>query len=356
MIILLILATLVSTIIYLFNKEITTEEFLKMTFVTILSVLMVYGISIIPFPNDIMYKSGRLISTVYHPYFVEEYTVIHTVSNGKTTYTYTTTEYAKHQPYYTKHDTLGRTWTISKREHEIIKKDFHAKQRISRPNKCTHGGRFYKGDPYLYTYRNDSNTYNFPTNQIVSWHNPIKNKQTLFYNKTKEVKTRYPLPLSDFKTSRYNPKYKAGFTMKDWDILNTKVYETKGVNLVFVKVEDMNQALNLQRYWLNGKENDIVICVVGDNKKPEMVKTFGWVKSNRVLTELDAYILENGITKNNFSEIYNIINKYYEPYDFKNFSYLDYIPKYTIFVALLVAIGVSVFMYNIYANNYDRRR
>ena len=144
--------------------------------------------------------------------------------------------------------------------------------------------------------------------------------------------------------------------MKDWDILNTKVYETKGVNLVFVKVENMNQALNLQRYWLNGKENDIVICVVGDNKKPEMVKTFGWVKGNRVLTELDTYILENGITKSNFSEIYNIINKYYEPYDFKNFSYLDYIPKYTIFIALLVAIGVSVFMYNIYANNYDRRR
>ena len=98
MILLILIAALVSSIIYVLNKEITTKEYIIMLISTISGVLLVWGIFSLPIANDKMFQSGAIWQTTYHPYFVEEYKQPHTMctSSGKSTVctTYYTTERA----------------------------------------------------------------------------------------------------------------------------------------------------------------------------------------------------------------------------------------------------------------------
>ena len=359
MFLLILTASAISIYIYVNNKAITKREFLIMTGAIIVAVLAVYGLTVIPFPNDVYFESGRLVETVYHPYFVEEYEEEHERCTGsgddERCTTYYTTEYAKHQPYWEVKDSLGDDWHVTEKFYNTVKKDFGNKVTVTRPDKCTRGGEFYSGDPYLYTYKNVTNTYNYPTNKTVLWHNPIKNKKSLFLSKT-DFKMKYPASKDHYHSERLIGREGIDFTEKDWEILNTKVFEVSGANLILLKLQDSESAKKLADAWQEGSKNDLVICVVGDYSKPEFVKVFGHTKSALVKHQLQSYILDNGVKKANFAEIKDIIEKYYEPFDFKKFNYLKEPPSVSTFIlAFIVASLVGFFCYKKFSNNSETK-
>ena len=355
MLLVILLTSLICCIIYVLNVEISTREFLLTILAIFLSVGIVYGVSLIPFHNDKYFESGRLIQTQYYPYFVEQYQQAHTVtvSNGKTTttYTYYTTEYAKHQPHWEVKDSLGKEWGVSKKFHNKIKNDFGNKCKITKPYKCTHGGHVHKGDPYVYNYDNNTNTYKYPTNHIKTWHNPIKGKSSLFNNKV-DLNIKYPKHISVYKTNRKLAK--TDITDKEWEILNTKIYEKVKANLILVEMKDSKEFSKLEDLWLNGKFNDLVICFVGDYKNPTNVKVFGWSDSSLVKVKLEQHILENGIQQSSLEELQQIIIKNYKPYDLSKFNYLTNPPSLlTIIIALIVSLVVGGICIHVFSCNAE---
>ena len=353
MIFLIVMATIVAAIIYVVNIEISTKEFLLMAAAMVVACLAIYGIASIPFPNDDYFESGKLIATAYHPYFVERYQMPHTVCHpcGKSTccHTYYTTEYAKHQPYWSVLDSLEREWEVPHPFHNEVKTEFGNRKITTRPNKCTHGGVFHSGDPYLYVYKNETNSYKYPTNQISRWYNPIKRgKSTIFKAKT-EYKRDYPQHIDNYSTTRV--EVADGINRHDWDVLNTKVFEKKGVSLSLIKVGTTEEAKKVEDVWIKGKKNDLVICVKGSYKKPEFVKVFGWSKSSFVRYMLEQDILQEGV---NLEEIERIVVKYYEPYDWNRFGYLTIKPPFWVFIiALIFVCVIGRIMYVDFSNNWE---
>lgn len=358
MIALIILSTFIICILYIIDKEISTRELCVFITIIVLINSLLYLTSIIPIHNDTNFVSGRLNSTVFHPYFVEKYQQPHTICTpcGKSTccHTYYTTEYAKHKPYWVVKDTLGRDWNVSENFHNLVKNDFGNNKITTKPNKCTHGGHFYKGDPYLYTYNNETNTYNYPVNKIEHWYNPLKGKTSIF-NTDSDFTLPYPKSFDVYTTTRNMTDF-TDITRKQWDIFNTRLYEINKTNSILIKLENIEQANKLEKSWLNGKINDIVICFIGDYKSPEHVKVFGWFKSSYLKYTLETYILDNGIQNKTLDGIIEIIRKDYEPYDMKKFNYLTKpISIWYLILAAVLDTIVLILLGNIFRNNYETK-
>ena len=325
---------------------------------TSMGVLLVWALSMLPIPNDIKFESGYINQTVYHPYFVEQYQQPHTMctSTGKSTVctTYYTTEKARHYEYWTVADTLNNEWKVTRDYHNKIKQDFGNKVSVSKPNKCTHGGKIVSGDPNLYTYWNVTRTYDYPTNDIVRWHNPLKQKRNTFKKNT-NYKKQYPKSVTYEQSNRLINE--DTITKKDWDKLNSILYEqAQGVNVILVKVSNAEEAKQLEDAWINGKQNDLIICVKGSYNNPEFVKVFGWSKYAIVKRKLETHILDNGITKDNLPEIIEIIKKEYQPYNFNKFKYIVLAPSiWVILLAFIVAFVIGKLCYNEFSTNWDRK-
>lgn len=355
MLFLLLVIVAVSTIIYVKDIEISTSEFFKMVGAMALGVLFIYGVGHIPFPNDLFFRSGRILETSYHPYFVEQYQMAHTVchscgKNCTSCHTYYTTEYAKHQPYYSVKDTLDNEWKVNLSFHNEVKNEYGNVLTTTKPNKCTHGGHFYKGDPYLYSYFNETNSFKYPTNKLDKWHNPLKNSVSLFKSNSK-IKRDYPHSINLRMTDRMQEA--DGYTRYGWDILNTKVYEKTKANLILVKVANSEEAKELENYWISGKQNDLVITVVGSYKQPDYVKVFGWSKSSLVKHQLEQSILQYGV---DYNKIEHIVVSNYVMYDWTQFNYLTEKPSPLVFIlALIYSIIVGILCYKEFSTNWESK-
>ena len=358
MILLILIFSGIICSIYMMYEQISTREFIIWLISSILAILIIYLFALLPFNNDTYFQSGRITATIYHPFFVEKYLQSHTYCTpcGKSTccHTYYTTEYAKHSEYWSTIDTLGRHWEISKNLHNEIKLEYGNKRITTKPNKCTHGGIVYKGDPYLYTYYNETNSYKYPTNKIVSWYNRIKATQNIFNNKT-NYKKEYPKSINIYSTNRLLTKG-TDITEHDWDILNTKIYERSRANIILTKVNNMDEAKQLENAWLNGRKNDIIISYVGNYKNPEYVKVFGWTKSSLIKHKLESFILKHGIQKSSLKGIEHIIISNYEPYDFSKFNYLSTPPSIGVFItALILTLSIAGGLGFIFMRNYESK-
>lgn len=357
MIFLILTATLVACIFYISSEEISTREFFLLLGALIIPVIIIFAISKAPFPNDKYFQSGKLIQTQFHPFFVEQYQQPHTIchSCGKSTccHTYYTTEYAKHQPYWSVKDSFDREWKISESEHYKMKYIFGNRKITTKPNKCTHGGHVHKGDPYLYTYNNETNSYEYPVNKMSLWFNPLKNSVSLFKSKT-DYKMNYPKSLSNYLTNRLQGK--TNISAKDWEIFNTKVYERTLANVIAIQLNTNEDANKLEDAWISGKQNDLIIVYTGDYKQPTFVKVFGWTKSSLVKYSLEQHILENGLQSSSLDEMLCIIVKYYEKYDFKKFNYLTTQPPlWAYIVTVIVSILIGFFLLEKFMNNYETK-
>lgn len=356
---LIILTTIICFIAYLWDKELTLFEFIKTVAITNTTVLIIYTIALIPFNNDKYFASGRLVETVYHPPFIEQYQQAHTrcTGSGKTEhcYTYYTTEYDHHRPYWTVRDSLNQKWGVESLFHSQVKSYFGNNKITTRPNKCTHGGHYISGDPYLYTYKNETNTYKYPTTKKIGWHNPFKNSDSLF-NESSDFKISYPKKLDDYRTNRLITNKGSDFLGHDWDVLNTKLYSIKRVNIIAVQVKSLQEASKLEACWTGGEMNDLVICVVGTYNSPEHVKVFGWTKESKVKIDLAQLILDEGLKKQTFPKIINVIKSEYEPMNFSEFKYIHQKPPtWAFIISTILASIICYFCIYEFRNNYERR-
>lgn len=324
----------------------------------IISTLIIYGLFSLPIPNDTMFISGRIDLVEYHPYFKEKYKERHesctTDDDGdihcKVWYT---TEYVKHYPYYLVKDTIEQEWKIKQDYFLILSEAFGNHKITSHPDRCYYGGNPVEGDSNLYTWYNESNAY-FPTNVIAHWYNPIKNKQTIF-NKKKNILIKYPISIDQEHTNRLLTQ--TDFTQKDWDILNTKLFEAIRANIILLKANSSEEINEIKDSWLDGKKNDIIIAIVGDYKNPSIVKVFGWTETSRIKYELEQYIIDNGIKKNDLDNILSICIKYYIPYDFSKFKYLKTPPSIWCFIITFIVNIIIIYVcLNEFLNNWANKK
>lgn len=341
---------------YLVNKEITTFEFITMCIISVVVSLLVFLLTCIPAPNDVYYLSGRIQSVQYEPYFKERYEQVHyetyacgTDREGNTKYctrTYYTTEYARHPEKWVAIDTLQQRFEITQNEFYNIKNTFGDKLvHYTDRRRFSHGGTRVAGDSSLYFYANHTNSY-FPTTRMASWFNPIKRTNNLFNNKNKTIK--YPQ-----QTIRYNQRLMANtdFNCNHWDVLNTKIYEQVGANVILLNYNDLEE---VKDGWLSGKKNDIIIGFIGDYKNPTKVKVFGWYEDEILSAVLEEYLLD-GITKDKLNGIESIIVKYYKPFDFTQFKYLKTPAIWQLVVSGIITLIAMFFAYCECSSNYDRR-
>ena len=338
---------------FILNKEITLEEFCLNVIISVCVSVVVFIIMLLPVPNDTYYQSGRLSRIEYHPYFVEEYEQRHEEEyacgkddDGYTKYctrVWYTTEHATHHPYWTAEDTLKQDIYIDSAKYAQIKHDFGNKQRVynnGRGTRCTHGGKAIRGDNSLYYVLNDTNTYLYPTTSIGYWYNPLRKSQSIL-NTEKDV-LKYPDRVDLFRNTRYDGKNSLA-----WNMMNTRLYERMGLNVVLTTSKE-----DLKNTWMRGKKNDVIIQV--DNiKNPKTVKVFGWYKSERLSTELETTILDNGI---DLDKIEHVILSYYIPFDFKEFDYLKFkLADWQLIIIAILTIITMVGTYVTFSQNEFRR-
>ena len=354
MLMLCLTCLLICLIGFVLNKEITWYEFIGNCFISIFVSLIIFGLMLIPVPNDVYYTSGKMIRTEHHPYFVEEYEQRHEEeypcgkdSDGDTKYctkVWYTTEHETHHEFWSKKDSLGQEWEIPKSEYDSLKSKFGGK--VNRYNsgsgcRCYHmGGERVKGDNSLYYVNNDVNTYEFPTTKMESWYNPLRKSQSIF--NTEKDTVAYPERYDAFTNARMDFK-----PSKDWDILNTKLYEKMGVNVILTTSQE-----DLKHIWMQGKQNDVIIQV--DNiKNPTKVKVFCWYKTERLSAELETYILDNGIK---LDGIEHVILSYYQPFDFSEFDYLKYqLADWQLLIISIITVIVMIVSYVLFSQNEYRR-
>lgn len=340
---------------YYFNREITTQEYLILTGINLLVILIVYGITSLPYPNDIYYESGKVIRVEHHPYFKERYQQMHTqvYSCGKSTCTriYFTTEYDSHREYWLAKDTLGQEWEIDRDQYMQMRRKLGTEEVGTSRGRYHHGGTKVAGDDRLFFANNTTGTYEYPTTMLSHWHNPIKGTSSIF-NTEKTASIDYPKQFSILNNERLLVGTKIGITQKDLDIFNTKIYETIGANVIILQVDDIQQ---LKKDWNSGKKNDIIIGYKGDYKKPSQVVVFGWYEHNILASKLETFILDNGITKESLNGIQHIIVSYYSPFDFKQFRYIRPPHLWQIILSAIFTIITVTFVYVQFASNEDTR-
>lgn len=354
MLILVLICLILCFIGYVLNEEITWYEFIATCLISIFVSLIAYGFCIIPAVNDIYFQSGKLIQVQHHPSFVEEYEQRHettypcgTDDDGDTKYctrVWYTTEHAHHRQYWSALDSLNQSYEISEVFYNQVKKDFGANLKSKNEGKyyrCDHGGYRISGDNSLYYYNNDTKTYNYPTTRISKWFNPIKRTKSIF-NTEKSV-LLYPTQNNWLSTNRDMTNHFG----KQWDILNTIVYERIGANVILTTSTE-----DLKDYWMRGKRNDIIIQV--DNvEKPMSVNVFGWYESERLSLELETYILDKGI---NIDGIQHKILSYYIPFNFKKFDYLKYqLADWQYFLICIITLIILLCSYISFSTNEFNR-
>lgn len=330
---------------YIINREISTKEFVILCCVTVLVSLGVFLFTCIKFPNDVYYASGKLIEVQYRPAFTERYTYVVPVKVGKTTTMQTRVGYDHHREHWVAIDSLNQFYDITKEDFEQVVKDFGDEEHVKKDSRFDHiNGVCISGDSNLYYYGNKINTYKYPTTLMLSWHNPIKRRQSLF-NTEKNYK-EYPKRHNCFLNDRLLAP-NGIITKNDLDIFNTKLYELVKCNVIIMKVKDVDDLNKTKLSWNNGKKNDIIIAFTGNIEKPTNVKVFGWYAEEILSTTLETDILDNGI---NLDRLFTIIIKYYKPFNFEQFSYLKQptVVQYiiTIILTLLCMIGLYWYFCN----------
>lgn len=360
MLVIAILILVITFIVYVYNKELTLLEFFGMSLACLTIIGIIYACTQAHIPNDTYYQSGRYNQVEYHPFFVERYIQVHTVSYscGKSTCTrtYTTTEYARHREEWIVYDSLGQAQYIPYNTYIVIAKDFgNNTKKYNDRRRFTHGGVRTKGDSATYIVYNETNTYKYPTTKKETWYNPLNQSSSLF--KTSRNKSDV-LAYVGRRDWRQNNRLTANvnFTKNDWDILNTKIYETTKANVILLEVPSVEEAIKIKNEWNSGKCNDIVIAFTGKAKQPTNVIVFGWYQEEILATTLQEFLLSHGITKNSLNGIQHIIISKYKPFDFNIFNYIRReVHPIVIFLTFIFISWIWCLLYTSLINNDERR-
>lgn len=167
----------------------------------------------------------------------------------------------------------------------------------------------------------------------------------------------YPVVVYDiYRAKRVLNIAGAGQNIKEWDDLLSEKHKAWGyknkanVMLVFVKDPDFLVGMSFKNYWLQGKQNDLVVVVGLDENNNDMIWTdvFSWTENELLKLKLkdDLLALKSVEDKEAFL---NVIDKHIVDFKYrdmeKDFKYLEVDIKpdsYWLILVIIFAIGASV--------------
>jgi hypothetical protein len=303
--------------------------------------------------------SGIMISAAHYPYWqsrvkVEDYkTETYTTGSGSNKQTHSRQVYVGYHYEYSNHP---ERWGCSadygiyggvkdydidiKFFEEIANKFCNGKLRTVTPHKSN----FYKGDKNIYVADNNER-YVYPTTTWKSFKNKVKACTSLYSYApvpTNAVVFAYPSCSSPFKSDRLLGTAKQTITIREFDLLCSKIGPLKKVNLIIIGFGDVGSenAQFQEAQFIGGRKNDLVLCYGGsDPLKPSWTYVFGWTDTEIVKQNLQTIMLNNPMDQTILPLIEEEIKSRYEIKEWRDFDYMQIDPpKWTYWVYLFVLI------------------
>jgi hypothetical protein len=303
--------------------------------------------------------SGHVITSTFHPMWIEEYTETETETDSKgNTRTRTVTKHRTHPEHWTVECTVGGERKISHAQYDDIANMFGNK--IDKVYEWKSG--FDGGDSNIYIARNMTN-YIYPTTTWKYFENKIKAAPSIYsYAKVPEnIKVfNYPQNNDIFNSNRLLGTASQTFNLRTFDQLNTELGPKKKVNLIIIGFGP-NSSSEIGKYqeakFIGGKKNDLVICYGGGTiYKPTWAYVFGWTEKSQVKRELEKICLTENMTVSVLPKFRNAIIQYYTIKDWSKFDYIQVSPpnwSYPVYI-LVVILTQGIFWYFAMNNNYRK--
>lgn len=352
-----VIILIIGLIIWIFNHEITWQEWIGSSVVGFLLAVIFQAIAFYGLTADIETWSGTLTYAEHHPRWVEEYeeavykTVTHTDSKGNT---YTTREFSHYE---TRHDTHPEHWVAYFNYGEIsndceislplfneIKSNFGSNPEFNGKQRTHHGGDFDGGDNNIYIVRNKTG-YIYPSTITRHFENRIKAAPTVF--SFAQVPTNCPVYEWPQNPNRWVSDRLLGegrISILEFDRMNSRLGPAKKVNCIMINfgLKDSSIADWQQAMWLNGKKNDIVLCYgqIQTNGLPVWARVFGWSESEICKRNLETILLQNPATDTILPLLENEIKANYVKKDWSKFKYISIEPPSWSYWVYFIVIGI----------------
>jgi hypothetical protein len=365
---------MVGGLLWVKYNEINIWEWVSGSVVALMVALMFNLFAIHGMTDDIETWSGQAVRVIYYPEWVEKWIESHyetyacgTDSKGNTEYcsrTYYTTEYDTHSQHWTvvvDFGSLVDEWYINVDTFNQIKKEFGGKVVYGPPQGFDHGGEFIKGDRNTYVTENTTGFVR-PVTTLKSFKNKIKAAPSVFsFSKVPTNITVFPWPKNDgnvWTSQRVLGNATKVIPTLEWDRLNCLLGPQKKINLIIVGFDSNDSMLGQyqQAAWIGGKKNDFVISYGGKPEAPAWCHVFGWTESELVKRNVEAYVMEHGVSMDLLPFIREEVLKNYKIKDWTKFDYIKIEPKpsyYAWFAICLIFIEGVLYVF-FFMNDLDK--
>lgn len=333
--ILAIVPFLIGGLLWIFDKEITWQEWVGNSIVCFLVAATFHAIAYQSQVGDIETRSGQVSQVIHYPYWLEKETYTTTDSKGHTT---SHTIYIPHPEHWDAYDTLSQEIGLSQNVYNDLKNKFGGRIVTEYVYKSGFDG----GDHNIYKTDNATH-YLQPTNGTFHWVNKIKASPSTFSFPKVPATIKvydYPENPSAFESGRLLGSASL-IDLFELDRMNARLGPTKKVNVILIgfNAQDASIAEWQKAKWIGGKKNDLVICWGGSNSHPTWVQVFGWSDSEFCKRNIETILLDNGINTNNLNLIETEIQKNYKIKDWKMFDYITVkSPMWCIYTYLIVMV------------------
>jgi hypothetical protein len=311
--------------------------------------------------SDVEMWRGRVLEVIYYPEWVEEYEDTEqyqcgTDSKGNVEYCIRyVTRYRTHNEYWEAKTNIDIAPRITKQVFQEIGERFGNNM----VKKKIHKSGFYKGDPNVYFYKNESGWVE-PANDIKKWTNRLKAVPSVydFPPVSKEQsKMLFEWPKNnDWRNSNTLIGNHGSIDSLTWDQMAAHLGPMKQSNVIFIgfpKGTPQNVAQWQQAYWSGGKKNDVVICAAVDGKSVEWVYSFGWSNNSQVWADLNSLILKSDLTNDLVPLIKNVIVTSYERKEWADFNHLQISPPMWVFWVYPLIMFLTQGVLYVYFHNND---
>ena len=347
---------IVSLVAYIRSSKVAGWEFVILSASAFAMAGIFHFLAYYSATADVETWSGSLIEVVHRPKWVSIHH--HTVSNGKTTTTYT--YFIPHDEYWYAADSLNQEIDISESVFDKFvsqwkERGYEIKKRWgSRPD-------YFSGDHYDY-YVTCPTEIIEPTTAIRHFENRVKAGPTAFQFSWTDPQDStipdYPENSNRLRSDRVIGTARSTVDTRKWDILNAKLGPSKFVNLILVGTHaGPEKAQQIRSKWIGGKKNDLVMVFGGPPSKPSWVEVFGWTESELCKANLRTILLTHPIDNSILPLIEKEVRANYTIKDWSKFEYINIEPplwSYLVFVLTLMIIQ-AVLYFNFFTNERGKK-
>ena len=331
--------------------------------------------------SDTEIWSGKVVNTVKHPFWVEEYQVAiyrtehHTRSvyrnKRHVTETYTDrhfshyeTRHRNHDLYFTKEVSFGsesKTFNINESEYNNIVDKFGG---VVDTISAKQSG-FDSGDPNIYSCRNKTG-YIFPAAITKTRSNKVKASPSSFSFPPIPEGAKlfeYPSCLDTWSSDRLLGDAGAKINTLAFDQLNAQLGPMKQVNIIVVGFinADAKMGKLQEAKWVGGKKNDVVICygyapLEGNVPTVCWAYCFSWCKNDQMKRNIEALFLNEPIDDTILPKLEKEIVGGYQKRDWSEFDKLTVKPRpihYKILIGVMLLVQGIIFGISL-CNNYGK--